>query len=169
VSLSVDDFIRDRILACDDGFVLAVEAEKAVAELREKHGPTLRHWLDENAARFVTERMGEHLRSERAKTVRRRNPRAFAGAEAAFQAGDAHAFDDVLDVSYCVNGEKEWKPFRSMTRDDCEYVAVDYEKDAAASAMEAALMRQVAKKLRNGQTVGDVFTAEQVARMRQAA
>lgn len=165
MSLTVDDLIRRHIADCQDGFVLGVEAEKCVAEITEKYGATFRKWLDDNAVRFVAVVMGEYVRSERAKATRRRSSRVFADVAERFAAGDESAFDDYLAVPYCVNDGDEWKPLRAMTNVDCWFVASGYEQRAASNAFKAQVLRAVAKRVPDGLTVGDVWSAEELAEL----
>jgi len=157
--MTPDDLIAGWAADHEPGCVLAVEAHLLVEKLRRSDPDTLAKWLDDRAEELVARHMQSLLVSERGLDRHRRRGRTFAK----FVGQDGEQTWDEFALEYCVNDANEWKPVRLMTKADCQFVAADRERRAKANGLEAAFMRALARRLKAGQTVGDVFTVQQVS------
>lgn len=70
-------------------------------------------------------------------------------------------------TAYSVNGNGHYKRLLAMTREDCIFAARRYEKTAATSEAQAAFLRVIARRLKAGQTVADVWTPARFQKVAQ--
>jgi len=141
-------------------------AENLVRTLDTTDPDLLHGWLHMQAVNLLRDTIATIERSRRghARVVNGRHD--FAAATSRAQAGDMGGIESFLNVRYVIDGAR--KPLSALTVSDLESVATDYEAQAAENALNAAFLRAVAKKLksrRGAETVADLFTDEQLARM----
>lgn len=85
----------------------------------------------------------------------------FAAAEDKIEAGEN------LFVSSFPAADGGRKSLVEMTKDDLIYAAEWRDRQGAALVDEARLLRQIARKVPRGKTVGDVYSAEQITTLVQ--
>lgn len=162
--MNIDDLIREWVAGIDGDITVSAEAQKLVAQAREKFPDDLAVWLDERAESIVGERLGEVLRSLRATAQRRRSSRVFAEIAAQVETGEIDL--PLLDTRYVIEGS--YRALRMLTHADLEIVAAGYEQSVRENAFEAAYLRAIQKRLpkNNTRTVGEVLDDKTIARIR---
>lgn len=165
---SVDDRIREWLDGLDEPYAPPVEAAKFVASEWENHSEEFTAWLVEHAPVFVTQRMGEANRSDRAVALGRRKSRVFGEASDAAGQGDDGPLRSIFDTPYSAEG-MTYK-LGQMVHSAVQTVADDYEQRSVANAFEATFLRSLAKRLpkNDSKTVADVFGEEQIAGLRRS-
>lgn len=170
---SVREACFEWIRALNRPYVLLEEMAALADYMRTKDEALWLTWLDESAPRLLARYVGpnaapnESLRGHATVT----NARSiFAGAATAHEAGDSEPLG-LLSVAYVIDARGTRSALKALTYDDLKAPIEAYEQRSKANAMEAAYLRAVQKKLPrdNSRTVGDVFTNEQLAALRQAA
>lgn len=125
----------------------------------------------------VNDRVHRHLLATRSGATRvlRRRRRAIALQSAVTASGEvrrkggtiAEAKSVFLTMAYCVDeSHGRWKPLSQMTRLDLEYVAGRREEQGKRMLLEAAFLRVLARRVKRDQTVEEVFTEEEILRIR---
>jgi hypothetical protein len=148
-------------------YVAPLVAARIVSKLRASDPDLLRGWLDAGAETFVSQAINARDRSSRTRARAELARGEFGDAARAHDRGDATALDGWLHARFVVDDDLTRKSLASMRRPELVFVAERYEGSARESAFEAMFMRAMAKKVGN-RTVGDVFTEEQLVRMRSS-
>ena len=151
-----------------DEMVIPVEAERIVKNLRRQQPQLLAMWLDDHAERLITSALSSRLRNSRHEIRKSAGPRAFEKWRAAAIKNQV-ADPALLAMPYSINATGGWKRLADMTREDLEFVIGQREKNAAELQLEARFLRQLAQRLTKGQTVGDRWSVEELAKMADAA
>ena len=145
-------------------WIAAVVAAKLRARLAETDPDLLDGWLHAMAERMLTEVIGLHVRSERAKARSRAGSRAFREASDAAEDGDDSAIG-LFAVLHVVDEKNTQKRAADMTGPEHLYVAEEtYQRTANEALMMAAFHRAVAKKVGKRKTA-DVLTEQQYEQM----
>lgn len=162
---TVEALLGEWLESIEGDLVAPVEAQKFVAQLRERHPALLADWLDAHAETILCDRIGRLLGSQRATAQRRKGPRTFAAYADALERGEEPA--SILEVRYVVDDELTRRPLRAMTAADLDYAIADYESSAKAARFEASFLKAIKKALPDPtSTVGDVLSEADVARLR---
>ncbi|WP_433233842.1 hypothetical protein [Actinomadura nitritigenes] len=153
---SARDFVAEMSAAIADalgaGDVIApVAAEQLHARLLEEDPELLEGWLRTGAVQFLARAIGDRDRHRRTVARARAGARAFQAAAAS---GDRQALSIFTTVRYVVDEDATRRPLGEMTGADHLFVAREYGRSAAKSAMLSAFHEAVARK------VGDRKTAE---------
>jgi len=135
-------------------------AEKLHEELEADDPALLYGWLRANAVQFLSNIIGERLRSERS---RYRN----AGRRKFGQAAEAGDLSSYFDQRYVVNDGNEWKKLADMTGPDHRFVASQYVRSSKTDALLAKFHEAVARKVGNRRTE-EVYSAEQLYKLEQS-
>lgn len=160
----IDELIRHWIDDQDGPIAVPVEAQKFLASATEQFSAELDAWLHERAASVIAERMGYHLRRQRARGLHRQLHSVFVAPHDA----DTAELDEILDVRYVVDGGA-FKRLRDMTVADLEVAAATYEAAAASNEFEAAFLRRLQWRLAAhgpDARVADAMDPETVLQMR---
>jgi hypothetical protein len=123
--------------------------------------PALLHgWLRANAVQFLTDVIGQRLRSERGR-YRNTSRRAFGDAA---EVGD---LSNYFEQRFVIDDGNSWKKLGDMTGVDHKYVASQYERSAKTDALLAKFHVAVARKV-GAKRTDEVFTAEQLYKLEQS-
>lgn len=156
------DWFKDKT-----GFVPAIEAQRFVAEMREKHPTEFVAWLQDHAEWLVLN-LTRDVENKAARAAGSGN------SQRAFRSY-AHAMDmgqqmdrGALTVTYRVNAENLRRTLADMTAADLKFAADYRETTANTLKLEAAFLRAIAKRLPDDTTkVGDVLDEHQVYEIRK--
>jgi hypothetical protein len=159
----MNDFLD--LMVPEGEYVAQLVAKEAVETLSKEDKELLLGWLLTKAPSFLSEHISRRSNGQRHKLRIASSRAAFASA---VQTYEKEKDPDVLgpfSFEYVVNADNLRKRVSDFTRDDCVFVAEQYEDIALNARMRAAFHRAIANKLEPGQTVQDVFTEKTYLRM----
>ena len=142
-------------------------AHKIMEELRDRDPELLDGWMRLQAAEMLRQYIGTIDRSDRAKERQKASRRSFGDAVERHKAGDPEALTKFLTVSYVVDESSNRMLLGKMKQPELHFAADVYQRQADANAFEAQFLRALANKV-GSKTVGEVFTEEQIVRMRDS-
>lgn len=151
----------DRATSNSEPYVARVLATELVAKLRANDPELLQEFLDAHAEDLIWRMITDRDRSMRAHTKATSSTAAFERATSRGQ----EAVQMWLDETRFTCAENIRKSLGDMTHEDLTTVAASYTARARDNQMTAALLSALGKKLRNGETVRDRFTEEQIVQM----
>jgi hypothetical protein len=156
-------------------FTLAEVAEGVLARLRKENPRRFNEWLRANATVLLADQIRKMLGAERSharKAAERGVFAEYANSQArALQAGGALPVrpEELLwNQRQAVNDKDEWKFEHEMTKEDVLFVAKGHDVRRKQAAMQQAFYEAVARKLRPGKMVADVFTPESYFNIRES-
>jgi hypothetical protein len=145
----------------DGEFIPALEAQRFVRMMQRDHPDELQEWLVTHAVQFAGQALGDILRRERQRIVRRATAATFAAAVAAGNAEDMHPFTTLV---YEVGPNNLRRQVGEMTGLDHVYVAVRYEDQGLRLLLLAEFHRAVARRVGTNRTA-DVISEEEYLMM----
>lgn len=145
-------------------YVSRVIAREIVEKLTVNDPELLDGWLHAQAEQLIWSAINTVDRSVRASARSSASRSAFADAAAEHDDGDSTALGRFLVARYVVEDGTR-RELATLTKADLLFVADTYDARAKANAFEAAFMRALAKKVRNG-TVADHFDEVKIAELR---
>lgn len=164
--------------ACEGELIVAVEAQKFVAYMRETNPKRFNAWLEERATHVVSEAMGRQMAGTKhgfggdhqKASPRGDKARIFGTAADHFEEGDASDLD-ALHANYKTEASGGYLTLAQMRHPDFTYPIAVFDKRAKSAQMHAAYLRAIRKQLPidGSKTVEDVFTNEQLLTLREAA
>jgi hypothetical protein len=137
-------------------------AADIVKRLENDDPDLLRGWLWENRYTFVHNYIGDRARSTRSHARMTAKRRAFRDAA---ESGDAAALSGFLHAEYQV-ADGTYRPLADLTADDLLFVEQGYADEIASRKFEKAFIAALRKRV-GTETVGDVFTEEQITAIRR--
>jgi hypothetical protein len=162
----MEAFVRDEC-GGSEPYTATGMAQTLVEKLLVDDKALLRGWLDAQATDILRDYISTVDRSNRAHNRMMSKRVKFRDALRDHEAGDDEALTDWLATTFVVDEDQVRKPLGAMVRDELNYVADQYERTAASAAFEEAWFRAIAKKVGRG-CVGDVFTEEELVKMRNS-
>lgn len=145
-------------------YVPGVIAKKIVDHLRENDPKLLSDWLHAHAEGFIRNAINNRDKANRAtnRTLARRNE--FKQAAKQLEGGDPEALTNFLnEVVETENGTKV--PLKKLDSAGLEWTAQRFGVRAQENGLRKIYLETLAKKLSPGQTVGDVYTEDDLARI----
>lgn len=156
------DYRAEFLAALPESYVPAIEAERFVAELRDRDPGALADWLDLHAVSIVGQDFSRIRTRERQQISRESSARRFAD-----EAASGQMTPGLWAITFRVDDDDTQKQLRAMTAADHLFVAASYDVDAKRSSMLAAFHRAVAKKV-GRRTTEEVFTPEKFLALRES-
>lgn len=161
--MSLQDRIREHVNSLEGVHRLGIPEAQAFLETVDQRTRTA--WLKAREAELVALEMQRYALSLRGQARARGKAREFDDLADSVPAEDVHAR---FKVDYEITpGDRMW--LRDMTAEDLHAAADRLEARAHTIAMEGAILRAIAKRLKKGQTVADVWQPEELDDLFQAA
>lgn len=163
---SFDDWLKDWVLAAPDPVHVAPLADEFLQQAEAQDVQGLRDWLWDQRHNIVALAMRYHLRLERRQAMRAEQPNArFGRAAAKAKDGDMSDVADFLDARIHVGSR--FLRLGAMNGVQLTAAAGEYNRRAVSNAFESAFLAALAKRVGDDKTVGDVFTNDQLTKMRE--
>lgn len=146
--------------------VVPLLAHDLVEKLEANDPDLLRGWLMAKAPGLLSEYIGGLLRSRRSHARATAKRGIFANDAARHESGDSEALAGWLTTKYFVGPEQ--KNLGDFTREDLKTASAEYSERSRTNAFEAHFLTALAKKVTGSKKVSDVYTEEQITRMRSS-
>jgi hypothetical protein len=144
-------------------YVVAQVAEYVIRWLRMHDPELLDGFLHAQAEYLVRGMINDRDRSVRTHARMTSGRSVFRSLAQQFEEGDTDALTGWLAVPITLQDHVR-KPLAELTADDLGFAADRYQQIARSNGMMESFLRAIAKKI-GSDTVGDHFTAEQLASM----
>ena len=145
-------------------YVPGVVAKQIVDHLKENDPKLLHDWLLAHAEGFIRNAINNRDKANRAtnRTLARRNE--FKQAAKQLEGGDPEALTNFLNEAVeTENGTKV--PLKKLDAPGLEWAAYRFGVRAQENGLRKVYLETLAKKLSPGQTVGDIYTEDDLARI----
>lgn len=139
-------------------------ATEIVEKLRANDSELLKGWLDAQAEHFVWQAVNDQNRSIRSHVRQTHKRSVFRKAADAHATGKASALVDYLGMRFTV-ADGMRKTLGSLKAEDLAFVGNDYERRERDNGFWKIFIRALEKKVGPHQSVGDLYSNEQLAEM----
>jgi hypothetical protein len=165
--MSVYDGFETRLKALaeelrDTDFVAPLRAETFVTMMEEEHPNELRSWMRQHAVAHANDYLTRIFMKKRTRFT---SARKFSNAIDRYNDGDEQALNLYTEMVFVVDDGNTRRPLGKMSRDDCNYAANRYSKDVNTLLITEAFLRELGRRVKEGQVVADVLPEVEAAKI----